>query len=995
MEEQITQAVEIALSGTADLSLKSQAYHFIDQIKSSEEGFKTCMDILVKSSIDSNIMNESLKFFIYQVIDENIERLNEEQLFNLNSSLFKVLSDFKSKNISDPAYLKNKLATLLARTFCSVYISIYPNYFKDLFNLISDNNQLALDYYARILIAIHSEVGDKFIPRSKEAQEKQNVLKDQIRSCDMEALVDSWSKILMNPANSPEILNGTLKIVGQYITWMDISLFVSNQFIGLIFQYLNRKEQRNETCLTLAEIISKKMKPINKLELITMLDLATVIESSVDFNDPDLEFLENVSILINQIGTELLIILENEPELLGEVNQQLFKVWQLVFTCLSHEYDDVSQQAFPFIQNYLLFCKKYEALNSLELLSSLLNKIILKIKYDDDDDGLDDDIDEQFSGIRSKLKTFQDTIAILKPNLYLEAIPIVINESIFKFDEDNSSNVDWRKIELGLYELNNFSESLRNNLINLPKGEINRSKPYFLLQNFITKLINSNFILNVKHPKVQLSFFEIIVKHFNFLNISDPQIIVRILEVFTSPLGLFNELERVRSRSWYLFFRFVRLSRPVLNDETMIESLLLKFQPLLIIKAELPVRDEDNDLVENGNFNGQLYLFESIGLLISLLSIDISNKLKLVDLIFQPLFSDLESCIENLGANNNQLLIALQAHHTLMAIGTFARGYDHDLGNKYSSEIVEKINNAAQVVLITLDNFSKFESIREAARFSYSRFIPILKNQINNHLSKLVSLILAANNLKINELSDFLGFLGQIVHQFRSDENIYQLLNSLLSPLVQKIFEMLNKHSEDEQLIPDLVRDKYSLKKSFMAFISVIIFNHSSSLLVTETNKKIFPEIIKSLFEYAYDLSETSVSKLAISQLINIVNVFGNGGKIQDPEDKFSENLPAVEGIDAFLMERVIQLSFELPFQRAEFDLKDAQYRLIGQEISLLLKTYQQKKGDEYLNYLSNYLTTMGLSQSLMSEFGTNLVELDQKAFKKYFINFVTKLKGK
>ena len=145
-----------------------------------------------------------------------------------------------------------------------------------------------------------------------------------------------------------------------------------------------------------------------------------------------------------------------------------------------------------------------------------------------------------------------------------------------------------------------------------------------------------------------------------------------------------------------------------------------------------------------------------------------------------------------------------------------------------------------------------------------------------------------------------------------------------------------------------------------MTFLSAIFLNHSASLFVTETNKQEFAEVVTSLLEYAYDLSETSVSKLAITQLINVVNFFGNGGKIHDPEDKYANNLPPVEGIDAFLMSRVTQLSFELPFQKQEFDLKDAQYRLIGQEISLLLKSYQQRGGDEFLSYLSNYLTNMG-----------------------------------
>jgi len=992
MKQQIHQAVEIALSGTADPNLKNQAFEFINQIKSTEEGYKSCIDILLDST--SQPINEGLKFFIFQVIDENIEKLSNEQLFKLNAQLFKILSEYISNAVTDPIYLRNKFAQLFGKIYCFVYLNIYPNFFKDLINnVLATNNQLAIDYYTRIVISIHYDIGDKFISRSREVQERNNLLKDAIRVNDMDSLVDTWYKILQNPNNSSEILNNTLKIVGQYINWMEIGLFVSNDFINSILLYLTKNEQKNETCLTLIEIISKKMKPSNKLELISLLNLTNII-NSIDLNsDDEVEFMENIAKLLNQIGQEVLIVLENQPDLINQVNEQLFKLWPLIFSFLSHEYDDVSQQVFPFIQQYLLLCKKYPELSSIELLSTLLNKVVLKMKYDDDDDGIDDE-DEQFLEIRSKLKNFQDTIAVLKPELYLEAIPIVINESIF-----NSGNKeDWRKFELGLFELHTFADTLRNNLINLPKNEISQSEPYSIFQEFLVKLINSDFIININHPKIQIGFFEIIVKHYNFLNSqSNQQLLVhRILEIFTSPFGLFNEIEKVRLRSWYLFFRFMKLTKPALSNTVFVETLVVKLQPLLTIKAELPTKDEDDDIVENGNFNNQLYLFESSGLLISLMNdASVQMKLKLIDLTFQPLFNDLEKCIgSSQQAKVEQPLVALQAHHSLMAIGTFSRGYDHDYQNKYSQEIIGKINNAAQVVLITLENFPKHEKVRDAARFAFARFIPILKTQINIHLTKFVTLILAANNLKVTELGDFLSFLGQIVHTYKTDDNIYQLLNNLFTPLINKVFEMLKTNSVDEQLIPDLLRDKNLLKKSYMNFISAIIINHSSSLLVTETNKQKFPEILTSLFEYAYDLSDTTVSKLAVTQLTNIVNIFGDGGRIFDPEDKYSDSLTPVEGVEEFLMNKVTQLSFELPFQNLEFDLKDAQYRLIGQEISMLLKSYQLRKGDPYLSYLSSYLTNMGLSQELMNDFGTNLVKLDSRAFKKYFITFVTQLKG-
>ena len=101
------------------------------------------------------------------------------------------------------------------------------------------NNLLAIDYYTRVLIGIHSEIGDKYITRSQEIHDRNNLLKDAIRTQDMQQMVTSWIQILTNPsfAHSEEILNNTLKIVGQYVSWMEISLFISPEFINTVFSF--------------------------------------------------------------------------------------------------------------------------------------------------------------------------------------------------------------------------------------------------------------------------------------------------------------------------------------------------------------------------------------------------------------------------------------------------------------------------------------------------------------------------------------------------------------------------------------------------------------------------------------------------------------------------------------------------------------------------------------------------------------------------------------
>lgn len=79
----------------------------------------------------------------------------------------------------------------------------------------------------------------------------------------------------------------------------------------------------------------------------------------------------------------------------------------------------------------------------------------------------------------------------------------------------------------------------------------------------------------------------------------------------------------------------MKLTKPKLDNEQLIEQIVMKLKPLLVIKAELPTRDEDDDVVENGNFNNQQYLFETIGLIISLVPHEYTPvKVKLVESVF-------------------------------------------------------------------------------------------------------------------------------------------------------------------------------------------------------------------------------------------------------------------------------------------------------------------------------------------------------------------------
>lgn len=385
----------------------------------------------------------------------------------------------------------------------------------------------------------------------------------------------------------------------------------------------------------------------------------------------------------------------------------------------------------------------------LNFLKSLGTVCVLKMKIDDSCDSIDDneEIDEFVENIRSKLKTFQDSIAVINPELYFDIISDNIEQSI-------TEQQDWRVLELAIYQLHNFAESIRNNLFGVNKTEISTSKPAQLMEKYMTTLLNHPTLFQMNNPLVQISFFELVVRHNNFIQVENKDL--TLLNIFCTPFSMFSGNERVRLRTWYLFTRLIKTSKPKLSTD-FLSMLLSKISPLLSIKAS-PLAQELDTI-----FDSQLYLFEGTGVLIGA---NVNNEYEILDGVLTPLFADLEQCIS---AQVKNPQVVLQTHHILMAIGTVARGVhsglvpDNQVNNAKVSErvicksLIEKFSNIAEVILVTFSYFNKFETIRDAARFSFSRLIPILNNQIIPFASRLISIFLNSD-LKPLEMGDFIGF---------------------------------------------------------------------------------------------------------------------------------------------------------------------------------------------------------------------------------------------
>ncbi|CCK71083.1 Ran GTPase-binding protein LOS1 KNAG_0G00250 [Huiozyma naganishii CBS 8797] len=1063
MLSRIREVIAIANSPQSDPATQKQALEYLDGIKQDPNAVEVFAALLTETDSD-----DLLKFVSLQALNDivGINSTNSNIISFVKQTVLDLLRKKVESNVQDAEYLRNKIVDLLTKIFYNTYGEINGNqwdtFFQDIITLLNVEpllesstpggySPVGIDYFNRICLFINSEIADQTYVRSKATQVKNNSLKDTMRMQDINSLAVIWINTLKSVISTTqhsselsEIAILTLSCIGSYILWIDVNLIINPECITIIYNFLDFPGTKIACSKCLVEIISKKMKPVEKFALLGLLNLTDKVYAR---DDDDIEITEQLARLASAVGVELSVIVEHcsdtmdtNPESLQLVTSAderiLTQVAPLVLKFMVHEYDSVTQQCFTFIACYLSNMKKLFAvggkpgsavalaskqkpldLQHTEFVNSLLRVIFIKMKIDESTDANDesqDEVDEFNETIRSKLKTFQESIAVINPAIYLESISTEICTRM--------GSTDWRDLELAIYQMHNLCESIRNNLFGVPKQDIASSQPSILMVKFFNELLNHSTLFQMDNSYIEVLFFELVVRHHNFLNGEKNEFTV--LNIFCSEFGMFNKRGKVRMRTWYLFSRFLKITKPKFTVSVLTE-IIRKITPLLDIKI-----DEINSdgIEEDTVFSNQMYLFEGIGILIGA---NADAQYSILDEVLIPMFTDLERCISS---QVQSIEVVLQCHHILMAVGTLARGVqgglvpenqvNNTLVNKklIHQSLTERFANITEVVLVTFSYFNKHENIRDASRFTFSRLIPILNNDIVPFANKLIALFLESD-LKIPEMNDFLGFIGQMVHVFHKEEGCFELFTNLVTPLVAKVHQIMelidneqtignasnglatvNNHEHQHAkniIVTDAFRDKILLKKAYFAFLQSFVTNSVTSLLLNPNNGNTLSIILLDLLSYTPgEVQESSTMKLSLNVLVNFIRIFGSG-LCNDANDIHAKDIQKIEGLNAFLISKVVPLVFEIPFNAEyNFNVKEGSSRVIACDLSRLLRELYLQSGagsdinsNPSLKYLSEiYLPQIQFPPQLNAELLEMLVTSDQKSFEKYYVSLIDRV---
>lgn len=492
---QVANAIQIAWNPSSDQALKSQAFDYLNQLRSDPSGWQVCLTLFTKTPQQPEVVRHVSLEVVNSAAQAGL--IDVSSLGAVRDGLLAYLRQVYGPDgtaTPDAPYIQNKIAQTVTFLFSALYGNGWETCIDDMLGLTykssastTRDNPLGIVFYLRVINSIHEEIGDVLVSRSRGEQDKANSLKDLIRVRDMQKIANSWQEILSEwRAGDDVIVEMCLKAVGSWVSWIDIGLVVNQTMLDLLFQQLGRAEKqelqdgeqrvRDAAIDVFTEIIAKKMKPADKIEMIVFLNLDSIVtqlSNSPPLRDCrftpkyDTDLAETVAKLVNITVMDIVRVLESDSGPVKEKAEDLLQVFlPHILRFFSDEYDEVCSTIIPCVNDMLTYMRKLSKANpALEernknTLLPVLKVIVAKMRYDETSNWGDEDeqTDEaEFQDLRKRLGVLQQIIASADEQLYIDAISEIVGRT-FESLSVSGGQIDWRDLDLALHEMFLFGD---------------------------------------------------------------------------------------------------------------------------------------------------------------------------------------------------------------------------------------------------------------------------------------------------------------------------------------------------------------------------------------------------------------------------------------------------------------------------------------------------------------------------------------------------------
>ncbi|KAF9003929.1 armadillo-type protein [Cyathus striatus] len=989
------------------------------------------------------------RFFALRVLDDffdnRFEPLDQESFRALQQALVTYIQSeyLVGSAEADAAFLRNKFSHTLTLFFLCTYIDQWPNFFVDLFTLIrpSDpptgaafNRHVSLLFF-HIILEISGEVADQMIkaarPFSPARHARDARVRDAVRDRDAARINEAVLTIVAEAtermsilrkndasAESSRELTGWVEVVdwgirtfGSYVGWIDINLTVTPTTVPLLFNLLADSSLpiRLATCVSLLRIVAKGLKePVDKLQLLKVLSLGQVldaletktrqqqIERGDDTDEGEESYREALGKLLNVLGLELAKLADECPEeaVRAEATTYMTQIQPVMLRFLADDYDDTCCTVFPMLQVILSSYKRARRTSAEPLddtkrsfLNSLMEVILTKMKWEEeaDPEDVEDDDTTEFDKMRKELRTFLDSILAIEQELVTEAVRTLALNTISAYQ--SGANIKWNDAELGVYlvyifgEINKAGGKGRAAFCHAPadkekrKGSDYSEYPLTPHGEMIFALVQSGLV-SYPNRTVSLQFFETVARYTDFFKVRK-ECIIPTLEAMVDARGLHNDNSSFRSRLYYLFYKFIKENRNEIPADIVFN----------IISAEPEEPDTDilSEAVRGSTFDSQLYLYETAGILCSIISRTPEQQANLLLSLVKPLMDELSANLQVFQQKGSEDLIPIvKVHHIVMALGNIAKGlpdYPSTITEGYTLPPLDVFREVAQAILVCLEAMNVFKVVRDATRSAFARILATAGPTVTSYIPSLMGNLLA--HFEPSELVDFMNFISLLIHKLQQD--MFDVLDQLIGPLSAHITALLSQPVSGT----DDHRAHVETKRAYIALLNSIMAAKLQNIFTSERNSSGLEALIQSMQELTEDVSDPSSQKAALTFFSRCVSIWGQPVASTSGPENGQVTGDGLPGFERFIYERLVPTAFRVP-SLPEFNLKDGQMIVVLQEISSLLQTICKTRGPEAYNYfISVFLPSQNWPPDTALDFTTKMRDLDGKSFRKYFTDLI------
>uniref|UniRef100_A0A8C3JR47 Exportin-T n=1 Tax=Calidris pygmaea TaxID=425635 RepID=A0A8C3JR47_9CHAR len=588
---------------------------------------------------------------------------------------------------------------------------------------------------------------------------------------------------------------------------------------------------------------------------------------------------------------------------------------------------------------------------------AIMLAVMKKLTYDEEYNFENEGEDEaMFVEYRKQLKLLLDRLAQVSPELLLASVRRVFNTTL-----QNWQTTRFMEVEVAIRLLYMLAEALPVSHGAHFSGDVTKATA---LQDMMRTLVTSG-VSAYQHTSVTLEFFETVVRYEKFFAV-EPQHIPTVLMAFLDHRGLRHSSPKVRSRTAYLFSRFVKSLNKQMNP--FIEDVLNRIQDLLELS---PPENGYQALLSSDD---QLFIYETAGVLIVNSEYSAERKQALMRNLLTPLMEKFKVLLEKLMMaqdEDRQMALADCLNHAV--------GFASRTSKAFSNKQTVKQCGCSQVYLDCLQTFLpalscplQKEVLRSGVRTFLHRMIICLEEEVLPFIPSASEHML--KDCEAKDLQEFIPLINQITAKFKTQ--VSPFLQQMFMPLLHAIFEVLLLPAEENDQSAAL--EKQMLRRSYFAFLQTVTGSGMSEVIANQGAENV-ERVLFTVIQGAVDYPDPIAQKTCFIILSKLVELWGG----KDGPVGFAD----------FVYKHIVPACFLAPLKQT-FDLADAQTVLALSECAVTLKTIHLKRGPECIQYLQQeYLPSLQVAPEIIQEFCQALQQPDAKVFKNYLKVFFQRAK--